>query len=175
VNVCLWVKKIEIAEKAKLLFGFGFDDSGLLGGAEGVRSTSGRLLICNRDIRQEIMCNLSLTHIGGEGNVPTIDSDDHLPTTPFLLTDDLTLHCVFSGRVKLKDARPHSSDLVCGDGIALRAPNWIGFGFAEGSETHLVAFATDIATEIIDETIYSPAWESSPKKSLKNPILLTTK
>jgi len=146
------------------------DNSTYFGGPERASEVSGDFLVCSGGVRRTIRGSLSVVHINGSGNVPRIATDECLPNTPFLLTDNLLLRCVFDGSAVVLDIARGRAVLDCDPGLPIVTPNWFGFAFGAGASTRLIAFAEHAMSTLDTEGAYSPDWEELPLKVIRAPI-----
>lgn len=158
-NIYIWVTDAEPFEDGKLLLdGISFD--GYFGfGDENCRSYAGQLLMISDNESMTSDCGISTIHLSRNGYKWVLESNTTV-TTPFLLTNNLTLKNSYYGSVSasLTDFSSKVFERDVTGAYPVIASNFIGILQNDNFSLSLIAFSAEDSI-IPYEKVFFSEWE----------------
>jgi hypothetical protein len=169
----IWVVENELMCQSDRLYtskvnGFGMD--GIHGFSNKDRNYNGIVLLINSRIKLEKQLLISLSHFSGQGLRWVLEFEDELPTSPFLITDNLDVNVIFDGYIRLgEDQDVIDFDNSTNLNYSIISDNWFGIATVEADRVdrcvRLLAFSKNSQKMInTGDNLYSPEYDCSMGK-----------
>jgi hypothetical protein len=169
----IWVVEDELMYQSDRLSaskanGFGMD--GIHGFGNEDKKYNGTLVLINSRVKLEKKLLISLSHFSGEGLRWILEFEGELPIPPFLITDNLDVHVIFDGYIRLGEEQ----DVIDFDNstnlnYSIISDNWFGIATVEVERVNryvrLLAFSENSQKMIsTGDNLYSPEYDCSMGK-----------
>jgi hypothetical protein len=165
-KLAIWVSKYELENQDDTLFQWKTDGIAMDGyhgfGSENVRGYSGMVQLISDKVNAVVFTEISQVHYSRQGFQWQIKSQEKLPDPPFLITDNLNMHVIFSGFVCLDEEQDiidtHRQD---GEYHSICADLWFGIATVKKErKVHLTAFSDNFQVKVNSgDSLYSPEYD----------------